>query len=246
MPTTPRRVNPRKRAARVLVHVFWIALWAAAVLAAGDDLAAPAGKGWEEKGGGSGYRTYLRYKPGSDTAEVLMVGVVPDSPRACLAVVTSYESFPSFMPYIRFTRLLRSEKAAPGKTVNTVFFYVEAPLVSPRYYTLRLVDEENADGAAGVCRSAWELERGALRKTPKDPAFAGKIKGGNDAVETPVNSGYWRFSPLSGGRGTKVEYYVFTNPGGDIPAFVVNRSNSVALPLLWRALTKRLAESRKR
>lgn len=212
----------------LLIHPF--------VSAAQDDLA-PADSGWTEKTGGRNYKTYLRYVKGADTAEVLMVGRVSKPPRECLAVATSYSAFPEFMPYIKLTRLLSSERVSAVKTVNTVFFYVEAPLVSPRFYTLRLTDEIGPT----VCQSAWDLEKGAKRKTPADPAFAGKIPDPANAVETSLNRGYWRFTALPGGGGTRVDYYVFTNPGGKIPPWIVNRSNAVALPLLWKAFTERLS-----
>lgn len=210
-----------------------VASWAASA----RDALKPADSGWEEKTGGKDYRTYLRYVKGADTAEVLMVGMVSQSPKACLAVVTSYAFFPEFMPYIKFTRLLHTEKASAEKTINTVFFYVEAPLVSPRFYTLRLVDETGPV----VCQSAWDLEKGANRKTPADPAIASWIPHAADAVETPFNRGYWRFTALPGNAGTRVDYYVFTNPGGTIPPFIVNKSNAIAMPLLWKAFTERLA-----
>ncbi|MBI5845547.1 MAG: hypothetical protein HZB23_12860 [Deltaproteobacteria bacterium] len=212
-------------------------LAASALAASARDDLAPADSGWTEKTGGRDYRTYLRYVKGADTAEVLMVGRVSKSPRECLAVATSYAAFPEFMPYIKFTRLLSSEKASATKTINTVFFYVEAPLVSPRFYTLRLTDEIGPT----VCQSAWDLEKGAKRKTPADPAFAGKIPDPSSAVETPLNRGHWRFTALPGGAGTRVDYYVYTNPGGKIPPFIVNKTNAIAMPLLWKAFTERLS-----
>lgn len=223
--------------AKKMMAIFMLAFcWLVCLAVAADNELVPSDSGWVEKTGGKNYRTYLRYRQGSDTAEVLMVGKVAKSPTDCLAVVTSYAAFPEFMPYIKFTRHLSSEKVSAEKTVNSVFFYVEAPLVSPRFYTLRLVDEKGP----ATCQSLWDLEKGPRRKTPSDPLFKGAIKHAEDAVETPLNKGFWRFTALPGGRGTKVEYYVFTNPGGKIPPFIVNKSNAVALPLLWKAFNERL------
>lgn len=211
-----------------------LAVSALAASPAGD--LKPADSGWEEKIGGDDYRTFLRYVKGAETAEVLMIGKVSKSPKDCQDVATSYASFPDFMPYIKFTKVISTEKVSAEKTVNTVFFYVEAPLVSPRFYTLRLVDETSP----AMCQSVWDLEKGAKRKTPSDPSIASRIPNAADAVETPLNRGYWRFTALPGNSGTRVEYYVFTNPGGSIPPFIVNKSNAVALPLLWKSFKKRL------
>lgn len=212
--------------------------------AAAYDLSPPE-ESWVEKSDKGEFKTYARDVEDSDTSEVMMIGVMNEPPAKCFAVVGDYGAFPEFMPYIEFSKVIHSEKIGDGKTVNHVFFYLSPPLVSSRFYTLKLTDEENADDRAGTFRSQWRLDDGSgessFRRTPDAPEFGGKLK---SAVETTFNSGYWQFEPLEDGKKTKVTYYVWTNPGGSIPSWIANKGNTVALPNLWEAVKKRLKNTK--
>jgi hypothetical protein len=48
--------------------------------------------------------------------------------------------------------------------------------------------------------------------------------------------------PISGGSRTRLTYTLLTNPGGMIPDFVANMSNTVAIPKLFKAVMKRSVE----
>ncbi|MEW5736497.1 MAG: SRPBCC family protein [Thermodesulfobacteriota bacterium] len=197
-------------------------------------------QGWKKRSRGKDYETYMRMVSGSETAEVLMEGTAPFTPEQCFGVVTDYAGFPQFMPYIKYAKVLAEEKTSDKVTTRYVFFFVEVPLLSPRFYTLKLTDEKDPDGVAGAYRSAWELERGRFRKTPGDSLFGGVMKNVGDAVETEQNRGYWLFTPEQGGKASRVSYYVWSDPGGDIPSWIINKANTVALPELWKALNRRL------
>lgn len=201
----------------------------------------PKDKGWVEKSAETEFKTYYREIKGSGTREVLMIGILNTDPKNCFDIVGDYLNFPSFMPYIKYTKIIHSEKIDENKTINYVFFYLNPPLVSARYYTLKLNDEKNADGKPGVFRSQWKLEKGQYRKTPNDAEIKNHIKTGwQDPIETAFNNGYWQFEPEENGTKTRVSYYVWTNPGGSIPNWIANKANTVALPELWKALKERL------
>lgn len=205
----------------------------------------PPGEGWVEKSKEKEFKTYSRKVKGSDTREVIMIGVLEAAPARCFAVVGDYECFPDFMPYIEFAKILNSKKVDDNKTIDHAFFYLSPPLVSSRFYTLELTNEKNSDGQAGAYKSSWSLDDGkgmvSYRKTPEDPSLGKKLK---PAVETAFNKGYWRFDPLDGGKKTKVTYYIWTNPGGSIPSWIANKGNTVALPNLWEAVKNRLKDTK--
>jgi hypothetical protein len=201
----------------------------------------PPESGWAERNGTKEYKTFSRISEGADSGEVMMVGVMDAPPKACFDFIVQYEKFPGVMPYIEYTKRIHSEKINENKTLNYVFFLLTPPIISSRFYTLKLEDESNADGREGVYRSQWDLEKGRFRKTPLDPEIKGSLKNPEKAVETPLNKGYWLYEPIDGGKRTKVTYYVWTNPGGRIPMWVANMGNTIALPKVWNAVKSRVA-----
>lgn len=199
----------------------------------------PGGPGWEKRSNGKNYNTYMRQAPGSDTAEMKLVGEISAAPAQVFAVVTDYPAFPQFMPYMDYTKVIDKKEVNDKENIYTVFFYVKPPFISPRYYTIKLTDEKDPDNIAGAFRSAWEQDNGNDRLTPSAPSLKGKLEDADEAVETKFNRGCWFLQPGPGGKGTQVTYYVYSNPGGSVPSWVANRANTVALPKLWKALVER-------
>ncbi|MFC1853831.1 SRPBCC family protein [candidate division CSSED10-310 bacterium] len=206
----------------------------------------PGDASWIKSGDKGEFKTYYRDVKGSGTREVLMVGIIDAPPARCFKVVGDYEAFPKFMPYIQFTKVINSEKKEENKTINYVFFFLSPPMVSYRYYSLRLVDEKQVDGKPNTFRSKWTLvTKGPYRKTPTDADIKKHLKSSwQEPIETSFNEGSWLFEPLENGQKTRVKYYVWTNPGGSIPNWIANKANSVALPALWKALKKRLKHTK--
>ena len=200
-----------------------------------------AGTGWKEASSTKNFRVYTRPTKGG-VGQVLMVGILQATPKECFDIVTNYDNFSKIMPYVKFSHLHHTEVINKNKTIHYAFFYVDAPMVSPRYYTLALADEKDANGEKGAYMSKWSLVKsGPYYETPESPEIKqlskGKLRKG---VETASNQGYWLFQPLPDGKGTKVSYMVLTNPGGSIPHWIANKANTVALPKLWAALNKAL------
>lgn len=228
-----------------LLGVLCLAVASFSSGAFGDDVSlAPPGTGWEEASGGrKNLKIYTRDVDGSDVKEVIMIGVGRFSPKQAFSVAVDYKGFPEFMPYVEYTQVVHTDKESDNRTVNYVFFYVKAPLVDARYYTLRLVDEsdESIDGVAGSYRSKWDLVTdGLYHETPGSPDIQAGTMKDKTGIETTINQGYWLFQPADDGTKCKVSYYVLTNPGGSIPHWIANEGNSIALPAVWDALTKRI------
>jgi hypothetical protein len=58
-----------------------------------------------------------------------------------------------------------------------------------------------------------------------------------------VNDGFWKLEPRDGGAKTFATYYLYTNPGGSLPKWVVNRANGSAVPDVFQCVRR---ESKKR
>ena len=68
------------------------------------------------------------------------------------------------------------------------------------------------------------------------PEVQPEVKG---VVRIKLNEGSWLATPLDGGTRTRLTYTLLTNPGGLIPDFVANMSNTTAIPELFKAVGKR-------
>ena len=199
--------------------------------------------GWKEKSNKDGIRIFNREREGSEIKELLALTEIDRPIWRIAAALGDYDGFKDFMPYTVVSKNLKSEAVSPTETVNYFFTALDLPLVSNRYYTLRLVDEWNPDGEQGAFRSQWKLS------TDPDPAWDDPMvkdlfpDGFKKPVKTPLNNGFWLLEPQAHGA-TKITYYVFTDPGGAIPSFIANQANSVAVPKLMKALRERSADPR--
>ena len=119
------------------------------------------------------------------------------------------------------------------------FTILDLPLVKNRYYTIKLTNEADPDGKEGAFRSAWVLsDDPKLDPKPSDPSLKGVVDPKYyDCVKTKANKGYWLIEPS--GSGSKVTYYVYTDPGGAVPAWIANKANSIAAPKLAKAVRER-------
>lgn len=193
---------------------------AAALLSAQD-----AGPGWEKKAEGQGVTIYSRAHPGSDVKEIRAVGEVDAPPLAVLRVVSDFSRYKDVMPYTEESKVLLREDG--GKVVH-FYTVINAPFVSRRDYSLRVVDESDWKGGQGFLKVHWTL-------SDKGPA----PKNGN--VRVKVNEGGWLLEPLDGGKRTRATYLLFTDPGGTLPTWIINKANSSAIPDIFAALRKESA-----
>ncbi|MBF0397877.1 MAG: hypothetical protein HQK78_13945 [Desulfobacterales bacterium] len=196
-------------------------------------------EGWVKKRETSEFTIFFRDVKGPGTGEILMIGIIDASPAKMFQIVTNYKHFMDYMPFVEYAKVLHEEKVSTKKHVSYVFFYISAPIVSSRFYTIRLTDEINFDGEEGVYRSKWDLDVGKYRKTPDDPDIKPYLQTGwQMPVETPINEGYWLLKPVDEGKKTYITYYLWTNPGGAINPELANEANVIALPKLWNTLKK--------
>ncbi|MFN7133852.1 MAG: START domain-containing protein, partial [Myxococcales bacterium] len=190
-------------------------------------LAEEEGK-WEQKAESDGVVVYTRERKGTDVKEVKAVGVIDAPPQQVFRVLADYERYKEIMPYTDESKVVATEQE--GKVVH-FYSLINAPFVSKRDYTLRIVDQSDWKDGAGYLKSYWtSSDKGP---PPKD-----------GVVRVQKNEGSWHLEPLDGGKKTRANYWVFTDPGGSLPTFIVNKANSSAIPDVYKALRKHSKEAR--
>lgn len=194
-----------------------------------EDLAIRPEDGWEEKANTKGVLVYARDRQGSNIKALRAVGTIDAPPQAVMRVLADYARYSETMPYTERSEVLGREGD------GSVIFYtvIDPPIVSRRDYTLRIVDESDWRDGRGYLRSRWTI-------SDKGPA----PKEGH--VRVPVNDGSWTLSPRHGGTKTYAIYDLFTDPGGSLTTFIINKANRSTIPDLFEVLRKQANEPRYR
>jgi len=201
--------------AGLLTAIFGGLLWAA-----------PAGEGWVEVSSSPKLSVYCRPKPGSPIKEYQATGVIAAPNWVVENVLADAESYPSFMPYVDECHIL---KRGPDGWVS--YQRVSAPLISGRDYVLRIRAEEHPSNRGTVYARRWQVDSSVAVPERKG------------VVRVKINEGSWILEP-SGESTTRATYSVFTDPGGAIPATILNYANQSAIPKVFAAVEKQAAEKR--
>jgi len=188
---------------------------ALASAAPGDD------GGWEEASKSDGLVIYNRAHAGSDIREVRAIGSFDAPPRRVHAVLDELGKYKDFMPYT-----VESHEIARDASGAVTHERIHAPLSDDRDYTIRVTCSEDEHG---VITHHFTLAN-ELGPKPID-----------GVVRLQTLEGRWTLEPVDGGARTKATYWVYTAPGGMVPAFVANAANNTAVPGLFAAVAKRLA-----
>ncbi len=224
--------------------VFTFLIVIASHTAVGQSQEELVSQGWVHKTSKDGIQIYNREKPGSGIKELMAITEVDAPSWRLFAVVGDYDKFKDFMPYTVVSKILKTERIDEKTRVTYWITALDLPLVSNRYYTLKLVDRMDADGRACVCESRWTLSREkGLDPSWDDPSVRHLFPPNfAEPVKTPVNDGYWLFEPINNGARTRVSYYVYTDPGGMVPEWIANKANLIAVPRLMNALRERVKD----
>ena len=191
----------------------------AVIILAGALAAADSADGWEEVNDSDGIKIWVRDVPGARVREVKAETVIPVEPKRISAVLDDLEHYGEFMPYV-----VETTNVQPLPNGHIEYQRVDPPFVDMRDYTLRMII--TVDPTTGVIERAW-TEANDKGPPPRD-----------GVVRVAINRGKWTFKPAPGGK-TLLNYYLYTDPGGSIPAWIVNKANTTSLPDLFAAVTKR-------
>jgi hypothetical protein len=186
------------------------------------DVQSPGG-GWTEA-----YRTgelAIFTKDVERGRRIMAVAELDAPPEAIFNVVNDFEHYPDFMPYVIESRVLSRNSDSEVVAYNRI----APPFVTERDYPLKFRMTRGTPANSGVFRSEWTAR----------PDAVPEIKG---VVRIRLNEGSWVAEPISGGARTRLTYTLLTHPGGLIPDFVANMSNTVAIPKLFKAVMNRSVE----
>jgi hypothetical protein len=184
---------------------------------------------WEKKATSDGVTVYHRPRSGTAVKEIKSIGEIDAPPQVVMKVLADYVRYKEIMPYTDVSQIVETE--ADGKVV---YFYtvVNAPVVSKRDYTLRIEDVSDWKDGKGYLKTQWTISK------DKGPA----PKKGMVRLET--NDGSWTLEPIDDGKRTRATYFLFTDPGGSLPTWIINKANSSAIPDVFEALRKYSKEPR--
>ncbi len=172
---------------------------------------------------------YDRARAGSDVREVLGKGSFEAPPWVIKNVIDDVGRYSEFMPYTAKSTI---ESQGDGWMIS--YQRLAIPLADDRDYVIKLTDESKEDAAGKVVwKNRWTTEGAKGGPKPVD-----------GVVRIAINEGYWQLEDLDGGKHTKITYYVYTSPGGAMPAFLVNAANTQAVPDLFKAVAKASADPR--
>jgi hypothetical protein len=166
-------------------------------------------------------RVEMRKVPGSDLKEAHGWGIIAAPVERVLEVLEAVENYPVLMPLTKVARLLERKG-------DSAWYYmvIEPPVVARRDYCIRMFVTRLPGGAA---RSDWV---NAPEHCPPPP------KG---VLRLMQNRGSWELTPTADGAATWVHYTAYTEPGGHLPAWIVNRVTEHEIAGTFAAVRKAVA-----
>lgn len=162
--------------------------------------------------------TLLREVAGSAIKEGVAVALVEAPAERVFRVVTDNGSFEEFMPHVRESEV---ERAADGALIN--YQLLDVPFAGDRHFRIRV--DNGVEGEAGqpVFFSRWTY-----------------VPGSGNIVDT---RGSWTLVPR-GKQRTLAVYRVLTDPGGNIPRWIIHMASLRALDALVAAVRRRVSDPR--
>lgn len=173
---------------------------------------------WEPIAEKEGVRVATRPVPGSELLEVRVQGIIEAPPEAVLATLLDVEAYTKTMPYTAEVKVLKRE----GDSV-WIYQVIDAPLASKRDLAMKITVVRGPGGKVGT---RWILD-----EELSPPRREG-------IVRVPASEGGWDLLPIRGGKATRATYRIHSDPGGDVPRWIVNRANRTAIPDAFLAVRK--------
>lgn len=196
------------------------------LLVAGQALAGTAdvSGGWELQSEREGIRIYTRSVHGTSLKQIRAVTVVNAPMSAVMQVLTDYDNYKSWMNNIQESYVMEEMR----DSVAVIYEYEDAPWpVQNRFRVQEMTLHLGSDVSTLVFKSI-----------PDESIVR------NDAIQMEHHEGWWRVSQISDSN-CQIEFMLDGDPGGYVPAWLVNY---MAVDAPFRTLSNlrnRIAESQR-
>jgi len=225
-----------------------VALWGAVILAA-LGLASPAAaqEGLQSKLAAGEIIVTNDTAPGSSILRAEMTAVIKAPPKVVWQIITDINHYKDFMPNTRVSMVVAADKIQgillktpiTAKQVEKLIGPTPAPL--PRVPGGKYVVYHYSDlTLPWPCADRWYILKGVMDETRAAEHYyhsSWSLVIGN----VKENSGEWILEPY-GVDQTRVIYRLATDPGGEIPGFLVKHGTCVTLPDVIKAIRNRAAK----
>jgi ribosome-associated toxin RatA of RatAB toxin-antitoxin module len=179
--------------------------------------------GWQAVSERDGLRLYNRAVPGAAVPAALARVRIEVPPARLFAVITDYDRFAEFVPYVTSSRVLHHEAGLRRVSQHLRF---PGP-VADRHYVI-----ESRDTVTPSPRERWHVE---WRLVPESDSTAP----GETGITPNAFTGYWELAPVAGDTATDAIYSLHFDPGGALPSWVVTFAMNRYLPKVIDAVRAR-------
>jgi hypothetical protein len=192
---------------------------------------------WERLEEKDGVTIFLRERREGGIKEVMGKGVIDAPPCRVFQIIRDSDRLAEFMPYLKAHIVKRA-----GTDWEYACEYLDFPWpIWDRFVHVRIDAIRNYGKNPCEYFVYWRKDEtysctvAELKKT-----YQGAMP---DPVVPLANEGYWHLIPRQEGRKTLAHYYVFTDPGGRIPNWMINLFVDDAVLKLFRAVRERVRSS---
>ena len=184
--------------------------------------------GWRFVKDSSGVSLYSRTRAGTALKEFKAVGEIDAPTRAVHNVIDDIDGYPSFMPYTMECRLIKRD----GDSFLT-YQRLSPKIVGDRDFTLR------------IHKKSWPGQDGLVYLNEWEPAneFGPSEKPG--VLRVKRNEGSWLLEP-AGATKTRATYFIYTDSGGKLPAFLANVASEIGIKKVFAAVRKQVKDPKYR
>ena len=210
----------------------WAGIVRVTLLLAVPSLCWASGNDWREVSRTANLAVSVRERSGNSVKELRAVGLIDAPTWVVKNVLDDVDSYPRFMPYTAEARLLNRDTA---RRTAVVYMKLNPPLVGPRDVTIRIQEQvsKGPDGSV-TYNTRWEAANAC------GPAVQAGV------TRMTLDEGSWTLEPAADGKSTRATYSLFTDAGGNLPAFVINMANKRSVADLFDAVRKQVQNGRYR
>jgi len=172
----------------------------------------------------NGVAIYSRLHPGSHLKEFKAIGEIEASSETVHKVIDDVEAYSSFMPYTAECRVIQ-------RNSDSILTYqrISPKIVGDRDYTLRIEQKSWPTDNGPAYLNRWNP---ANEHGPAEKAGVFRVK---------LCEGSWLLEPIAPDK-TRATYFVFTDSGINVPAFLANTISETGIAKLFAAVRKQAKE----